>query len=229
MRKTWLSRKTPATTVCSSRARAQVGAERLLDHDAHVGVRGAVEAGALDLLDDDREELRRGREVVGAVERLARLLVEHVERRAQRLVALGVVEVGGDVLDVLQQPVEHRVVGRAARELDDRLAALAREVVVALLAPGDADQLEALRQRALVREVVERGEQLAVREVAGGAEDDERGGRDRQALEPFDERVLLGLGGGRGVDGHRSQPPPAVRSTAWPPNWPRSAASTRWV
>ena len=54
----------------------------------------------------------------------------------------------------------------------------------------DADQVEALGQRALVREVVDRRQQLALREVAGAAEDDERRRVDRQPLEPLDERVL---------------------------------------
>ena len=41
-----------------------------------------------------------------------------------------------------------------------------------------------------MREVVERGEQLAVREVPGGAEDDQRRRVDRQPLETLDERIL---------------------------------------
>jgi hypothetical protein len=53
-----------------------------------------------------------------------------------------------------------------------------------------ADQLEALGKRPVVGEVVERGQQFAAREVAGGAEDDERRGGDGQALEALGERVL---------------------------------------
>ena len=73
------------------------------------------------------------------------------------------------------------------------------ELVVGLLAPRDADQVEALGQRALVREVVERGQQLAVREVARGAEDDQRRRRDREPLEPLDERVLADSRSGASV------------------------------
>ena len=90
----------------------------------------------------------------------------------------------------LEQPVEHLRVGRAARVLLDRLARHVAEVVVGLLAARDADQVEALGERALVGEVVERGQQLAAGEVAGGAEDDQRRRRDREPLEPLDERVL---------------------------------------
>ena len=59
-----------------------------------------------------------------------------------------------------------------------------------LLAAGDADQLEPLRQGSLVREVIQSGQQLTAGEVARRAEDDERGRMDRKALEPLDQRVL---------------------------------------
>ena len=129
--------------------------------------------------------------------------------------------------DVVEQPVEHLVVGLAARVLRRSSSRhSSRKSSSALLAPRDADQLEALGQRALVGEVVERGQQLAVREVAGRAEDDQRRRRDRQPLEPLDERVLVGLA--RACRRPSAQLP-AARSTACPPNWLRSAASTRCV
>ena len=78
------------------------------------------------------------------------------------------------------------------------------ELVVGLLAAGGADQVEALGQRALVGEVVERGQQLALGEVARRAEDDHRRRRDRQPLEALDERVLADLLARRvGGDGGR--------------------------
>jgi hypothetical protein len=86
---------------------------------------------------------------------------------------------------------------------------------VAVLAPGEADEVEALGQRPVVREVVERGQQLAVGQVARGPEDDQGRRVDGLTLEALDERV-------RGLldRAHDS------RRTAWPPNWLRSAAST---
>ena len=95
----------------------------------------------------------------------------------------------------LEQALEHVRVGPPAREPLDRLARDRPEVLVGLLAARDADQLEALGQRPLVREVVERRQQLAVREVAGAAEDHEDGRMDRQPLETLDERVLLETAG----------------------------------
>ena len=97
--------------------RLEVDAERLLDDHAHVDLLVAVQPGRLELLDDHREELRRRREVVVAVQRLAGRLVELRERLRERRVPRGVVEVRRDVLDVLEQAVEHLLVRLAPRVL----------------------------------------------------------------------------------------------------------------
>ncbi len=118
----------------------------------------------------------------------------------------------------------------------------------------DAHQVKALGQSAVVREVVQRGQQFALGEVAGCAEDDERRRRDGQPLESGRERIvrLRELGWPAGRELHRHRPPrrpppftavagfdpaglragfapfsPGALLTAWPPNWLRSAASTR--
>ena len=166
------------------------GAERLLDDHPHLGFGTAREPGAAQLADDHREEARRGRQVEGAVQPLPGLLVELVQRLAQLGVDAGVVEHARHVPDVLQQPRQHVLVGPAPRERADRLLALGAIVLVRFFFARDPDQMKALGQRALVREVVQRGQQFALREIACGAEDHERGRRDRPALEPGDERVL---------------------------------------
>ncbi len=74
----------------------------------------AVEVLRAQRLDDHREELGRGREVEGAVERLACTLVETVEHEGELAVDALVVERAGHVLDVLEQPREHVLVGGAA-------------------------------------------------------------------------------------------------------------------
>ena len=56
--------------------RSEVVAERLLDHDPRARVLDRVEAGGAELAGDQREELRRGRQVEDAVERPSGLLVE---------------------------------------------------------------------------------------------------------------------------------------------------------
>src|SRR6185295_12764145 len=64
-----------------------------------------------------------------------------------------------------------RLVERRRRELLQILAQLGAERGVVHLGAADADDRELLRQEAGDREVVERRDQLALREVAGSAED----------------------------------------------------------
>src|SRR6185437_14833420 len=87
------------------------------------------------------------------------------------------------------------------------------EVLVGFLAPRRADDRELLRQQSPKRERVQRGHQLALRQVARGAEDHEHARlRPPPHLEALEERVALG--------GDHSD------RTAWPPNWLRRAAFT---
>jgi hypothetical protein len=175
-------------------------------------------------VDDDREEVGRRREVEGARHVLTCALVELRERLAQTAVAGHVVEGELDIAELLEQAVEHAWIRRRAAEGADRLTRDVAVLVVAHRAARDADQVEALRQRAFVREVVDRREQLASREVAGSAEDHEVRRAHGQALEPMGERVveLFVLG----LRCHLADHEPLFL-TAWPPNWLRSAASTR--
>src|SRR6266568_7566567 len=82
-----------------------------------------------------------------------------------------------------------------------------------------------LGQHAAVGERVERREELALREVAGGAEDDEDAVvRRTPHLEPCEQGIFL-----RDRHGYRGSCPAFACSTAltaWPPNWLRRAAAT---
>ena len=158
-----------------------------------------------ELAHDDREEHRRGREVEAAVHPHAGGLVELVERLAQRLVDRRVVEHPRHVADLVEELVEDGRVGLAPRELLDGVLRLRAELLVGVVRARHADEVEALGQRALVGEVVERRQQLALGQVAGRAEDDQRRGVDRQPLEPLDEGVVGALG-----DGAHSEPPQAL-------------------
>ena len=80
-----------------------------------------------------------------------------------------------------------------------RLGRQLAELLVGHLAARDPDEVEALGQRAVVREVVERGQQLAVGQVARRAEDREVRRVDGQPLEALGERVVVETSGG--VDG----------------------------
>src|SRR5206468_10341330 len=112
----------------------------------------------------------------------------------------------------------------AAAELLDRRARLALVLLVRQVRARDADEVEALGQRALVGHVVDGGQQLAPREVAGRAEDRHRRGADRQALEARGQRVLLG---GGLLDGrHEGCASRARVLVVCPPNRLRSALRT---
>ena len=125
--------------------------------------------------------------------------------RRQLLHAGGGREIGALVDDVLEEAVE-RLVGRVVAELGDALLHLGAEDGVVLVAPADADDGELVRQEIRLPEAVESGEELASRQVAGGAEDD--GSEGLGEREASDEAI--DLTGGR----HRC--PPWGRSTTGP-------------
>ncbi len=167
-------------------------AERLLDHHAHVRLVVLVQHVVAELLHDRGEEAGRRREVEDAVEREPRLLVDLGELTLQPFEHVVDVERAGHVVHALEQLLEHLLVGRAPRVLLDRLPRQLAVLVVRHLRARDPDQVEALRERALVREVVDRRQELAMCQVPGRTEDHERRRMDRQALESLDQRVLLG-------------------------------------
>ena len=140
----------------------------------------------------DAELGRRHREVEEAVLRACRARASRCSRCAREVgVRLRVLEGAGDVADAaLEVLPERRVDGLAARERADALLHLGAERVVRLLAARDADHGEAARQRAADGEVVERRHQLAARQVAGRAEDDDSTSVARTI---FDEPTTEGI------------------------------------
>jgi hypothetical protein len=133
------------------------------------------------------------------------MIVEFPQHRAQVAVRPWLVESARHIAQVREQAREHVGVGPQPREALDRAARDLAEGIVGLVSARDADELEVLGQRALVGEVVERREQLAVRQIAGGAEDDDCRGIDRQALETFGQRIVR-----RDVVERRGAHPPAA-------------------
>ena len=138
--------------------------------------------------------------LVELLERLAELLVDRRRRRT----------CPARSATLLEQRVQHLLVGLAARELLIASRASSRNSSSHLAARA-ADQVEALRQRALVGEVVDGGQQLALREVAACAEDHQRRRVDGQALEPLDERVLADAPASCAVAISRLRPAPCAR------------------
>src|SRR6266516_7212149 len=99
------------------------------------------------------------------------------------------------------------------------------ELVVGLCRARDTDDRKMLGQQAPVRERVERRKELALRQVAGRAEDDEDAVvRRAPDLQPLEQWIFL-----QDRHGYLGSGPAFARSTAltaWPPNWLRRAAAT---
>ncbi len=162
----------------SDARRGEVVAERLLDDDPApaLGLVGGVvdEPGRLQLLGDQREVLRRDRQVERVVAHRAAFDVEPLDGLAQAPEDVRVVELARDEADALQQLLPRLFAELGARVLPDGVVDDLREVLVLPVATGEADQREAGRQQPAVGEVVHRRHELLAGEVSGHAEDDER-------------------------------------------------------
>jgi len=163
---------------CGNAVGLEVAAERLLhDHAPEAAPVLRREPRCAEPLADLAEELGRGREVEEVVPARAALLVEARADPRQLLVGLPPPEVALDVLQALLEPGPALLVERGGG-LDEAPGLLAQERAearrVELLA-AHADHHQLVRQQPALPEVVERGDELALREVAGGPEDDEDG------------------------------------------------------
>ncbi len=154
--------------------RLQVVAERLFDHDPGES-RRVVQAGLAHVVHDHREEARGRGQVEHAVALGAVALVDPLEPLAERTKVVDVVEAAALVVQRVGERGPVRLVDRRAREALERRAGEVAVVVVGHLAAGIADDREAVRQEAAHAQVVDRGQELAVGQVARRAEDDEHG------------------------------------------------------
>jgi hypothetical protein len=152
-----------------ARAR-QVVPDRLLEHDPRV----RSQARLADPPDDRRE--RRGRR--GAIEQQptlrAELGVERHESLAQYAEGVRVVEWRRDVGEPSRERLPAPLVQPVAGEPLDPGPGVFVETRVADVTPARTDDRAALRQQALVGQVVERRKQLTASQIAGRAEDDQR-------------------------------------------------------
>ena len=181
----------------------QVAADRLLDDQP----RKRPLAGRSDefrfreVLDRRDEHRWRHGEVVDAIAGKPALVLDDVEPRSKRRERLRIVERRGDEVERVGERPPHGFVRRPPREMRD---AILREVAIGLVghvAATDADHREARRQQAVDVQVVERGQELAVREIAAAAEDHQRdrlrGDRRRHAgAEPGEDRIVRRAHGG---------------------------------
>ena len=157
-----------------------------------------VAAALADVLDDLLEDARRDGEVEDAVSPRAALLVELVERaRRARSQLASLVELGLHVADPGGEPLPDVLV-QASRQCSWTASFIsAWNSSRGHLASRDADDGEPVGQEVAHGERVEGGEELALRQVAGGAEDRQRAGlgRARERCSPsrsgFSARAVI--------------------------------------
>src|SRR5439155_8200221 len=169
--------------------RLEVVAEGLLDDEPRPALRAPSLA---ESRDDGLHRLRRHSEVVDAVAARSALLVELVQQGPEAILAALVREIGGEVMRPFGQPVPDLLLEVVPAELADGVLHPLAELVVGPIRARDADDGEALRQEVPAGERVQRREDLAAREIAGGAEDDEDA---RLGCPPWpepDEQRILG-------------------------------------
>ena len=168
--------------------RGQVATEWLLHDDARPA--RATQLVLADGAHDRRVCLRRRGEVEEAIAVRASLDVDAVQRRAECVVARVVRR--RDEAHVARERAPHLLVDRfRPAELRDRVVQLPAERVVALRAARRANDGERRGEEPLQREVVERGQQLAPREIARSAEEHERRGlRHTLKAQTLAQRIL---------------------------------------
>ena len=147
-------------------------AERFFNnHPAPVAVLFDHQAGFGYPFDDIAEKVGRGSKVKKVVAMGVVILVHLGERFFQLVVSSGIIEISTDVIHAADEGVPEFSVDGAGGELLEVLAEFFSRVVMAHGSAADADDGEVGREQLLAQEVVEGGNKLASRQVAGKAKD----------------------------------------------------------
>src|ERR1700732_5121852 len=124
------------------------------------------------MFEDRFELIRSDREIKKPVAARAAFLVDLVQTLGQTLEAGLVAEIALMIKNGLGEVFPDFIAHRLTREFFDRLFHFLAKVVISLRAPGKTDHTDSGRQLAISREIVKRGHQLAMSQVACGAEND---------------------------------------------------------
>lgn len=156
--------------------RLEVVAERLFnDHAAPLVFALVRHAGAIQLVDNLGEELRRHGQVVGPVAGGAALVVAAFAGGGEPVEGGVVVEVALDKLEAFGEALPDVLVELGACAFVDSFAHVRLKVGLGPVAPPVADQREPAGQKAAVGQVVDGRQQLLACKVAGHPEDHHAG------------------------------------------------------
>ena len=168
-----------------SARRREVAAEGLFDHHAKpAAVGGTVtsrrnQAGPLQTTRDRRELIRRHREIHQHVAPGSMAGVHLLESLLQPLIGIGIFGTPGQIVQTRRVGAEKPDIGAVFAVPADRRRGTFAESFVAQTRAGNPDHRELVRQEAVAMQVVEGGNELALREIAGSAEDHHHAGRRR--------------------------------------------------
>src|ERR1019366_5219163 len=122
-------------------------------------------------LDDVAEEVGRGGEVKKIVAVGVVILVDFGKRFLQLVIGSGIVEISTHVTYAADEPFPQIGIDGASGELFEVVCDLLPRIVIAHGAAANADYGKLARQQLLAGKVIESGNQLPARQVAGKAED----------------------------------------------------------
>src|ERR687889_77630 len=150
----------------------QVSSERFLDYQpGPAAALSLVHPRLPEPLDNRRDERRRRCQVVGPVPLRPPTGVEIPQKPLQLAVRLGIFRVPAQVKDAPAERAPHLVRNPAGALLVQGTTQPLAKLLMTHLGSRDANDGELHRETAPLREIVERGDELAGREVTGGAED----------------------------------------------------------
>src|SRR5579885_706843 len=157
----------------------EVASDRFLHHHSGEACAAVDRTNHVHTMEADRaglDEIRRDREVVDAVAGGREIAVDSVEMIAQRLVITGLVEAPAHETQHPRKPVPSVFLDRAAGVLADGIEREGPIRLVIHLLHREADDRGAIGKIAVEGQVVECGQELAMRQRAGAAEDYHRAG-----------------------------------------------------
>ncbi len=146
-----------------------IAAERFFDDHPPPAAVFFHQARRTQLFDHHREEAGRGCQIIEVIAARAMVFVHLGQKLVQFLVNLGVVEIAGDVVNAACEPVPQIGVDLGGGEVADFLADHVSELLAAHFVPGNPDHGEFLGKQIVLRQIVKRGNEFALGEIAGCA------------------------------------------------------------